>query len=108
MGWQRRGSQVYFYRSQWSGGRSRNEYIGRGPFAELLANETEKRRSEQCRDRQELRAIRESLKPLDELVQRLEREAVRLIEAELRARGFHHRHRNWRGTRHARELARKN
>jgi hypothetical protein len=106
MGWQRRGSRTYYYWPKWSDGRVRNEYVGRGPLAEMLADEIEDRRSEQRRTRQELDAIRESLRPLDELVQRLERETVRLIEAQLRSRGFYRSHGNWRGTRRARRLAR--
>lgn len=108
MGWQRRGSKNYFYRSEWSEGRARNKYVDRGPLAELLADEIENRRSEQGSARQELRAIRESLRPVDELMRQLEQETVRLIEAELRSRGYHRCSRNWRGVRHARELARKN
>jgi hypothetical protein len=45
---------------------------------------------------------------LDELVQRLERETDRLIEAQLRSHGFYRSHRNWRGARRAREFARRN
>ncbi len=108
MGWQRRGSRLYFYHSRWSQGRSHNEYVGHGPLAELLADQIADRRSEQHRDRQELRAIRESLRPVDELMRQLEQETVRLIEAELRSQGYHRCSRNWRGVRHARELARKN
>jgi hypothetical protein len=47
------------------------------------------------------------LRPLDELVQRLERVTVRLIEAQLRSRGYYRSHRNWRGARRAREFARR-
>jgi hypothetical protein len=105
MGWERRGSGLYFYQSRWSQGRSHNEYVGRGPTAELVADEIENRRSEQGRVRQELSAIRESLRPVDELMRQLERGAARLIEAELRSLGFYHSHRNWRGIRRARSLA---
>jgi hypothetical protein len=108
MGWQRRGSRTYYYWPKWSEGRARNEYVGRGPLAELLAEETENRRSEQRRARQELDSIRERLRPLDELLQRLERVTFRLIEAELRSRGYYRSHRNWRGARRAREFARRN
>ena len=108
MGWQRRGSKNYFYRSEWSEGRARNKYVGRGPVAELLADEIENRQSEQRSARQELRAIRESLLPADELMRQLERGTERLIEAEMRSLGFHLSHRNWRGIKRARSLARKN
>jgi hypothetical protein len=108
MGWQRRGAKTYFYRSEWSEGRARNLYVGHGPAAELLADEIENRRFEQGRVRQELRAIRESFRPVDELMRQLDQGAARLIEAELRSLGFYHSHRNWRGTRRARSLARKN
>jgi hypothetical protein len=107
MGWQRRGSRLYFYHSRWSQGRSYNDYVGRGPVAELVADEMVNRRSEQVRARQELFAIRESLQPVDDLMRQLEQEIVRLIEAELRSLGYHRSSRNWRGVRHARELARK-
>jgi len=106
MGWQRRGLQSYFYRPEWSGGRPRNKYVGRGPLADLLAAETENRRSEQRRARQELRATRDTLQPVDELMQKLERGTARLIEAELRSFGFYRSHGNWRGARRARSLAR--
>jgi len=108
MGWQRRGSKVYFYRPEWSEGQPRNKYVGRGPLAELLADETENRRSKQRRARQELRAIRESLRPIDELMRELERGTAQLIEAELSSLGFYRSHGNWRGARRARSLARKN
>jgi hypothetical protein len=108
MGWQRRGSRLYFYQSRWSQGRSHNEYVGRGPIAELVADEIENRRSEQGRVRQELSAMRETLLPVDQLMRQLERGAARLIEAELWSLGFYRCSRNWRGVRHARELARKN
>lgn len=107
MGWQRRGSKVYFYRPEWSEGQPRNKYVGRGPLAELLAAETENRRSEQRRARQELRATRDTLRPVDELMRQLERGTARLIEAELRSLGFYRSNGNWRGARHARALARK-
>ena len=107
MGWQRRGSRLYFYQSRWSQGRSHNEYVGHGPLAELLADQIADRRSEQHRDRQELRAIRESVQPVDELMRQLERGTARLIEAELRSLGFYRSHRNWRGARRARSLASK-
>jgi hypothetical protein len=105
MGWQRRGSKVYFYRPEWSDGQPRNTYVGRGPLAELLADEIENRRSEQRRARQELRATREALRPVDELIRQLEQGSERLIEAELRSMGFYRSHGNWRGIRRARSLA---
>ena len=108
MGWQRRGSKIYFYRPEWSEGRPRNKYVGRGPLAELLAAETENRRSEQRRARQELRATRDTLRLVDELMRQLERGTARLFEAELRSLGFYRSHGNWRGARRARSLARKN
>ena len=107
MGWQRRGSQTYFYRPEWSEGQPRNKYVGRGPAAELLADEIENRRSEQRRARHELRATRDTLRPVDELMRQLERGTARLIEAELRSLGFYRSHGNWRGARRARSLARK-
>jgi len=108
VGWQRRGSRSYFYQPVWSEGRARNLYGGRGALAELLADQIENRRSEQGLVRQELRAIRESLLPVDELMRELERETERLIEAEVRSLGFYRSHGNWRGARRARSLARKN
>ena len=108
MGWERRGSKTYFYRSEWSEGRARNKYVGRGPLVELLADEIENQRSKQCRERQELRAIGESLRPVDELMRQLDRGAARLVEAEVWSLGFYRSHRNWRGARRARRLARKN
>jgi hypothetical protein len=107
MGWQRPGSRSYFYQSRWSQGRSHNEYVGRSPVAELVAVELEKRRSDQGHARQELLAIRESFRPVDELMRQLDQGAARLIEAEPRSLGFYRSHRNWRGTRRARSLARK-
>ena len=106
MGWQRRGSHTFYYRSRWSEGRYHSEYIGRGPLAEYVANETESRRAEQVRVQQELRALDNSLGPLDALVRRLERVTLTLIEGELLSLGYRRCHRNWRGIRHARELAR--
>src|SRR6516225_9705875 len=88
MGWQRRGSRLYFYQSRWSEGRSHNEYVGRGPVAELVADEIQNRRSEQGHASQEFFAIRESLLPVDELMRQLDQGAARLIEAELRSLGF--------------------
>jgi len=108
VGWQRRGSQSYFYRPEWSDGQPRNKYVGRGPLADLLADEIANRRSEQRRARQELRATRESLRPVDELMRQLERGTERLLEAELRSLGFYRSHGNRRGARRARALARKN
>jgi hypothetical protein len=108
MGWQHRGSRLYFYQSRWSQGRSHNEYAGHGPLAELLADQIADRRSEQHRDPQELRGIRESLLPVDDLMREVEGVTSRLIEAELRSQGYHRCSRKWRGVRHARELARKN
>ena len=107
MGWQRRGTKVYFYQAKWSEGRARNKYVGRGPLADLLAEEIENRQSEQRSSRQELRSTRAELRLVDELMQQLDRETTRLIEAELRSFGYYLSHRNWRGARRARALARK-
>jgi hypothetical protein len=104
MGWQRRGGRCYYYVTTWVDGRLVNQYVGRGPLAQLFAAEAEERHAERERVHQELRATQGSLQPLDELMHLLDRGTGRLLEADLRSRGLHRNHGHWRGVRRARTL----
>lgn len=104
MGWQRRGQSSYYYEAMWKDGRAANQYVGRGPLAQLFAAEAEERHAERERVHQEVRATQGSLQPLDELMHLLDRGTSRLLEADLRSRGFHRNHGHWRGLRRARAL----
>jgi hypothetical protein len=102
MGWQRRGSQTYFYQPQRSNGRPTNRYIGRGEMAEPIIARLEAERLEKQQAREQLRAAREEIGPLERLVERLDDGAGLLLEATLRAEGFYRQCRKWRGPRHVR------
>src|SRR5262245_45345308 len=52
MGWERRKSQVYYYRRRRIGGRQVRLYVGRGPLAEVAAGVEEARRRADALGRQ--------------------------------------------------------
>jgi hypothetical protein len=101
MSWQRRGERRYFYHSKREGKRIRNRYFGRGPAAELLAEQASATR----RAREEVAKLAGELEPPDGLLAALEDGADRLLEATLLSLGYYRQCRRWRGPRRVRRIA---
>src|SRR5262245_36569617 len=97
VGWERRGSGVYYYHRERVAGRLVGRYFGRGPDAVLAEQLDLEGRAERALDAEEVREAREADLVLDGALDAFARgtdvEAVRI----LRALGFHRPGRNrWR------------
>jgi hypothetical protein len=89
MAWERRWGRLYYYRSVWCDGRVKKRYFGNGPAGELAARLD----AEARRNRQEplsaIRDLQERLRLPDAALTALEATCALLLEATLRANGYH-------------------
>ena len=96
MAWERRGDNLYYYRSVRDGGRVRKEYVGRGDVAEALAHADEAirlhREAKAERGREDLELARSLSACADEL----DEAAETLARAEMVAAGYHRHKGEWR------------
>ena len=99
--WERRGDNLYYYRSVREGEKVRKEYVGRGEIAEALAHADEtirRSRAERLRrDAAELERVRALVSCADELHETAEV----LARAEMVAAGYHRHKGEWRRRRNA-------
>jgi hypothetical protein len=106
MAWEtRQGQGRYYTRSHREGGRVVREYVGSGPFAELVAEADaiarEEREAEREARRREERAELERLEALAAPVLELSEAAEILARAHLIAAGYHEHKGEWRRARMA-------
>jgi len=97
MGWESRtrGGR-YYTRSYRVNGRVKREYIGKGPFAELLAAQDENERAEQEYEKQKQKEREASMNEVDELVEEFCEATDTLTNAALILSGYHQHKGEWR------------
>ena len=102
MGWVNRGEKRYFYRSVSVGGRSRKQYFGAGPAAELAAAADQQRQHLRVGERSGLRATEQAVDHACSLLHEAGQWTEVLVQAALLLAGFHRHDRgNWRRRRNA-------
>jgi hypothetical protein len=100
MGWERRGSERYYYRRLSVAGRQVRLYLGRGPLAELTAAAEEARRQAEALRRRQREQEAQRWGQADSALIALIRLTDLLLRAMLEAKGFHLHHRGqWRRAR---------
>jgi hypothetical protein len=101
MAWERRGNNLYYYRSVRDGGRVRKEYVGAGKIAQLVAHADEtircSRQAKAEREREDLARARE----LASRAAELDEVAEALARAEMVAAGYRRHKGEWRRRRDA-------
>ena len=101
MAWERRGNNLYYYRSVRDGGRVRKEYVGAGEIAELVAQADETiRRSHQAKAEREREDL-ERARALASAAEELDAVAEALARAEMVAAGYRRHKGEWRRKRDA-------
>ncbi len=101
MGWETHGERRYFYTSRRVGDRVVKTYIGHSDLAKEFAALQAEERAEKSKRAAELRAERDKIDALAELLDPLDELADVLVNAALVAAGFHRPHRgHWRKKRH--------
>lgn len=96
MAWEQRGSRRYYYRVSRSNGRVIKEYIGPGPDAVAAANEDAQRRAAREEDSNRASALDDELRPLDELLDRIEDSVDAIVCDVLTRNGFFQHRGSWR------------
>jgi hypothetical protein len=96
MGWERRGSATYYYRSRRVNGRVVNEYFGSGLLGELVAQQDAQERAKRAADTAAWKAERDRLEAADAPLQELDALVSLLTRGVLLAAGYHRHHREWR------------
>lgn len=96
MGWERRGTNLYYYRKEREGSRVKSVYVGRGEIAHLISkfesssNEVERllraKKSIEAQESERIEAALDRALKLTEL----------FTQAALLSAGFHTHHRQWR------------
>ncbi len=101
MAWERRGDNLYYYRSVRDGGRVRKEYVGAGEIAQLVAHADETiRRSRDARAEREREDL-ERARALASAVEELDGVAEAFARAEMVAAGYRRHKGEWRRRRDA-------
>ena len=96
MGWERRGSGMYYYRKRRIGECVVSEYVGGGALAEVVALQDERDRLERAERRQAKRQASEEMRMLDRQVDEVAELIRALAQGVLLVTG-HHTHRGqWR------------
>jgi len=96
MGWESRGSGMYYYRKRRIGGRVVSEYVGGGVVGELAALQDERERLERAERRQAERRVHEEMWMLDRQADEVAELIRALAQGMLLVTG-HHTHRGqWR------------
>lgn len=89
MSWERRGSQVYYFRALRQDGRIVKQYFGRGPEAAVAAEEDASRRTQQAALRQAHQQQRSEFDAVADRIAVLGNESDAMVAAALLAAGFH-------------------
>src|SRR5262245_43558276 len=104
MGWERRSSQLYFYRRRRIGGRQVRLYVGRGPLAEVAAGVEAARRRADALGRQQHKQQAQRWADADAALTELIRASDMLLRDALLTLGYHQHHRGeWRRARRKKE-----
>jgi hypothetical protein len=104
MAWRSRNGIRYYYQTTKVNGRPVNRYIGRGDDAEQVAAEVEERKASRNKTRLEILGAREQVTVADHLAKLSDEGTDLLLEACLRAQGYHRTAGHWRGARRAKSI----
>lgn len=101
MGWEERNGNYYYYRKVRVEGTVKSKYVGRGPFAEAIAEidqlQREKRRMEQLSRKKRRECMQKQVRAVEKA-----RRVVRMIrDATFLANGYHNHKGQWRKRRGA-------
>ena len=96
MEWERRGNRRYYYRKRRIGDKVDSEYVGRGPLAELLAEEDECERQSRIAEQRRKQAARAEVKAIDDELDDYGDMVRTLTRAVLLANGYHPHKGQWR------------
>lgn len=97
MGWKTIQGRRYLYRKDRSGGKVKTVYVGRGPAAELVAQEMERQKAERAAKRMAVEESKSTIRHLQQLGEETAKELQLLLRAGLLAGGFFQHHRGeWR------------
>jgi hypothetical protein len=99
VGWESRGGARYYYRSEWTDGRSVKRYLGRGPLGELAGYFDELARQRELAQYEALRVEVARLGPPRAAMRSLDVACRLLIEATLLANDYHRTSYHWRSRR---------
>lgn len=100
MGMEQRSNNSYYYRKRWQNGTCQSEYVGRGEFAQVLAELDALERLPARQEAVAFRKLRSQIKQQATLVLSTEAELRALVKAVLIACGFHQHKRQWRKRMH--------
>jgi len=100
MAWEKRGSSTYYYRKQRDGNRVRSVYIGRGPGAEICAEEDMEERLERAAFHDVRRERHDAEASLDSQMNEIKISIRRITNAALQAAGLHKHKGQWRKKRY--------
>ena len=89
MGWENRGTQKYYYRSERIAGQVRKKYLGRGPTAELFAEGDQVRRKSRQAQGEVERSHRASFDKAAKSLEELDQVGELLLSATLLLAGYH-------------------
>jgi len=96
MGWEKRGSGMYYYRKRRIGGRVVSEYVGGGVVGELAALQGECDRFKRVDQRKADRLTREEMRTLDRQVDEVAELIRAVTQGVLLATGHHTHKGQWR------------
>ena len=100
MGWEQRGGRSYYYRKTREGLRVRSEYVGGGAFGQLCAEADSDERLERVARRDSHDAARRAEAVIDRQLKDAEAALAAIVNAALRASGYHKHKGQWRKKRH--------
>lgn len=96
MAWEKRGSRSYYYRVRRCGGRVVKQYFKPGAQAQAAALEDAQRKAARVEDLDRSQALENELRPLDELLDRIDGSVDAIVRDVLTKNGFFQHRGSWR------------
>ena len=96
MGWENRNGRQYYYRKQRRGSRVFSEYIGKGEYAEILADQDSLEHLQANFQKEKMRLLIEANDELDNEIADFERLCELFINSDLILAGFYCHKGEWR------------